>query len=202
MLLKIEKYSIIGDYKYERRFNMSMNEVNGVSNLQNFNSVDNNIIRKKTDIDNVPVAKAGAYSKKVTDAIIEQALEQSSGHKAVNLLLSNSPIGLGDQPNKEDIQNAGYTMLTTAFHHGAPVLYKSGDGSTITVYNGKGTPEMGEDKRKIVYQTERFTQEMFYDENGRLTNGKMIIKDKIAGFTEQQYDFIMGADNHIKSVIR
>ncbi len=185
---------------------MSMNEVNGVSNLQKLlrvtNNSDGNSTISKTDINNVPICNGGASSKKVTDAVIEQALEQSSGHKSVNLLLSNSPIGLGNQPNKEDIQNAGYTFATTAYHLGAPVIYTSSDGSTITVYNGKGTANKGEDKRKIVYQTERFTQEMFYDENGRLTNGKMIIKDKVAGFTEQQYDFIMGADNHIKSVIR
>ena len=183
-----------------------MNELNGVSNLQKLlrvtnNSDDNSTIRK-TDINNVPIGKEGVSLKQVTDAVIEQALEQSSGHKSVNLLLSNSPIGLGNQPNKEDIQNAGYTFVTTAFHLGAPAIYKSGDGSTITVYSGGGSAEMGEDKRKIVYQTDRFTQEMFYDENGRLTNGKMIIKDKVAGFTEQQYDFIMGADNHIETVIR
>ena len=42
---------------------------------------------------------------------------------------------------------------------------------------------------------------MYYDENGKLTQGKMVIKDKIAGFTEQQYDFIMKGDK-IETVIK
>lgn len=182
---------------------MGIDRFTEVSNLvQRTNSGNNNSTVRKTDINNVPIAKEGVPSKQVTDAVIEQALKQSSGSKSVNLLLSNSPIGLGNQPSKEDIQNAGYTFENTAYHIGAPVVYKSGDGSTITFYDGRGTAEMGENERKIVYKTDRFIQEMFYDENGRLTKGKMIIKDKVAGFTEQQYDFIMGADNHIKAIIR
>ncbi len=86
-------------------------------------------------------------------------------------------------------------------HIGAPKIFTSSDGGTITVYDGKGTAEMGEDKRKIVYQNGRYTQEMYYDENGKLTQGKMVIKDKIAGFTEQQYDFIMKGDK-IETVIK
>lgn len=117
------------------------------------------------------------------------------------MLLSNSPIGLGNQPAKEDIESMGYQFSLTAMHIGAPMIFTSSDGGTITVYDGKGTAEMGEDKRKIVYQNGRFTQEMYYDENGKLTNGQMIIKDKIAGFTEQQYDFIM-EDNNRMTVVK
>ena len=184
-----------------------MDKVNGLFNLQNSISIDalsekNNGKITKTTIDNVPMTKMGVPLKVVTDAVIEQALEQSTGRKSVNLLLNNSPVGLGEHPSDEDIQNAGYTFVSSAYHMGAPAIYKSADGSTISVYSGKGSAEMGEDKRKIVYQAGRYTQEMFYDENGKLTNGRIIIKDKVAGFTEQQYDFTIGQDNSIESVIR
>ncbi len=184
-----------------------MDNVNGLFNLKNSISVDalsekNPIKITKTTINNIPMTAMGTPSKAVTDNIIEQALEQSTGRKSVNLLLNNSPVGLGEHPSSEDIQNAGYTLVSSAYHMGAPAIYKSADGSTISVYSGKGSAEMGEDKRKIVYQTGRYTQEMFYDENGRLTSGRIIIKDNIAGFTEQQYDFTIGQDNNIESVIR
>ncbi len=41
---------------------------------------------------------------------------------------------------------------------------------------------------------------MYYDENGKLTGGKIIIKDEVAGFTEKQYDF-KTQDNKIKTII-
>ncbi len=184
-----------------------MDNVNGLFNLQNSINVDtlgekNTIKITKTTVNNIPMAEMGTPSKAVTDNVIEQALEQSTGRKSVNLLLNNSPVGLGEQPSSEDIQKAGYTFVASAYHMGAPAIYKSADGSTISVYSGKGTAEMGEDKRKIVYQTGRYAQEMFYDETGKLTSGRIIIKDKVAGFTEQQYDFTIGQDNNIKSMIR
>lgn len=140
-------------------------------------------------------------SKRITDTVIEHSLNQPSARKSVNMLLSNSPVGLGNQPSDEDIESMGYQFSLTAMHIGAPKIFTSSDGGTITVYDGKGTAEMGEDKRKIVYQNGRYTQEMYYDENGKLTQGKMVIKDKIAGFTEQQYDFIMKGDK-IETVIK
>lgn len=139
--------------------------------------------------------------KKVTNELIELALNQPSGKRAVNLLLNNSPVGKGKQPGREDIENAGFTFTATGMHPGAPVIYTSADGAAITIYDGKGTAEMGEDKRKIVYQTDRYTQEMFYDENGKLTTGNITIKDKVAGFIEEQYLFNMKPDGDI-TVIR
>ncbi len=94
----------------------------------------------------------------------------------------------------------GYTFAATAYHIGAPVIYESTDGGTITVYNGKGSAEMGEDKRKIVYQNGRYTQEMFYDGNGKLTKGQIKIKNEVVGFTEKQFDFLV-QNNKIKSMI-
>lgn len=184
---------------------MNMDGINasqGLSNVQ-LNSLESGLkIKKEKPQDLFPLKNVGGNaSKKVTDTVIEHALNQPSARKSINMLLTNSPIGLGNQPTKKDIESMGYQFSLTAMHHGAPMIYESADGGTITVYDGKGTAEMGEDKRKIVYQNGRYTQEMYYDENGKLTQGKMVIKDKVAGFTEQQYDFIMGADNHIKSVI-
>lgn len=82
----------------------------------------------------------------------------------------------------------GYKFAGTEYHIGAPVTYKSGDGGTITIYDGKGTAEKGEDKRKIIYQKGNLIQEMYYDENGNLQKGKILVKDNIAGFTERKID--------------
>ena len=184
---------------------MAMDGINGshgVSDVQ-LNSLANRLKTVKEESqDYIPLNKVGGNaSKRVTDTVIEHALNQPSARKSINILLANSPIGLGNQPTKEDIESMGYQFSLTAMHIGAPMIFTSSDGGTITVYDGKGTAEMGEDKRKIVYQNGRFTQEMYYDENGKLTNGQMIIKDKIAGFTEQQYDFIM-EDNNRMTVVK
>lgn len=139
-------------------------------------------------------------TKKITSEDIEKAVNEPSSRKAIKGLLANSPLGLTEVLSNDSIEKMGYTFVGTAFHKGAPALYKSADGGTITVYSGKGTAEMGEDKRKIVYQNDRYTQEMYYDENGKLTQGKIIIKDNVAGFTEAQYDFIV-KDNEITTII-
>ena len=141
-------------------------------------------------------------NKSVTEEVINSALEQPTGHKAVNLLLNNSPVGRGDALSKKDLEKAGYTSVATGYHKGAPVIYKAADGSTITTYDGKGDAVNGEDKRKIVYQNGRFTQEMYYDDNGKLTGGKMVIRDDIAGFVEQEYNFSMDTNGKIATMIR
>ena len=182
---------------------MSMDGINDVQKIMtniSSSSVQKNTQETKQSF--VPINKGvgGNASKRVTDAVIEHALNQPSARKSINMLLSNSPIGLGNQLAKEDIESMGYQFSLTAMHIGAPMIFTSSDGGTITVYDGKGTAEMGEDKRKIVYQNGRYTQEMYYDESGKLTNGQMIIKDKIAGFTEQQYAFIMEDNNRMNVV--
>ena len=49
---------------------------------------------------------------------------------------------------------------------------------------------MGEDKRKIVYQKGNLIQEMYYDDSGNLKEGKILIKDNIAGFEERRISFL------------
>lgn len=128
-------------------------------------------------------------NKSVTEEVITRAMHQTEDQKAINLLLLNSPVGRGDALSKKDLEKAGYTFVGTAYHIGAPAIYEAADGSTITCYSGKGTANMGEDRRKIVYRNGRFTQEMYYDDNGKLTGGTMTIRDKTAGFIEQEYNF-------------
>lgn len=141
-------------------------------------------------------------NKSVTVEVINNALEQPTGHKAVNLLLNNSPIGLGNALSQKDLEKAGYTFVATAYHKGAPVIYEAADGSTITTYDGKGDAINGEDKRKIVYRNGRYTQEMYYDNNGKLTGGKMVIRDNVAGFVEQEYNFSVNQNGEIATMIR
>lgn len=131
----------------------------------------------------------GKATTKVSEKDVEKALNEPSPHKAIKGLLEKSPIG-----KQEKLQDMGYEWHGTAYHPSAPTIYKSSDGGTVTVYPGGGTAEMGEDKRKTVYENGRFKQEMYYDEKGNLTGGKIIIKDNIAGFTERQIDFTMDKD--------
>ena len=145
--------------------------------------------------------KGGTASRRVTNENVENALNQTSGFKAVKGLLSNSPIGLSEHPTKNDLESMGY--LDTGIREyrlGAPIRYNSTDGGIITVYNGK-SPNKGEDKKKIVYENGRYKQEMFYDEQGNLTQGKIVIRDETGHFTEQQYDFTV-ENNQIKALIR
>jgi len=148
------------------------------------------------------IKQQGGNFKGVTDADIDKALNQTTGHKSVNLLLSKSPIGSGSEPSQADIESSGYRFVGTAMHLGAPMIYKSADGATITVYNGKGSAEAGEDKRKIIYQTDRYTQEMHYNDNGTLTEGEIRIKDNVAGFLEAQYIFMADENGKVNTVIR
>ena len=50
---------------------------------------------------------------------------------------------------------------------------------------------MGEDKRKIVYEKGNLIQEMYYDDNGNLKTGKIIVKDNVAGFPERSIRLAM-----------
>lgn len=132
----------------------------------------------------------GQATKQVTNKDIENFVNEPRPSKAATGLLEKSPIGLGNEPSKKDIEKMGYEFAGTQYHPGAPVIYKSSDGGTITIYNGKGTAEMGEDKRKIVYQKGNLIQEMYYDDNGNLKEGKIIVKDNLAGFEERKISFL------------
>ena len=100
------------------------------------------------------------------------------------------PCG-GAEPTSDDFKKMGYEFAGTQYHIGAPVYYESADGGKITIYDGKGTAEMGEDKRKIVYEKGNLIQEMYYDDNGNLKTGKIIVKDNVAGFPERSIRLAM-----------
>ena len=129
----------------------------------------------------LPETKA---TKKITKQDAEHALNEPRTGKAITGLLEKSPVGLGNQQSREEIENLGYMFTITAYHHGAPVVYQSADGGTITVYNGKGTAAMGEDKRKTVYENGNYRQEMIYDEQGKLVECNIRIKDEVTGMTD------------------
>lgn len=121
--------------------------------------------------------KTEGNAKQLTPVDIEMyVINDPYSKKGIKDLLQKSPIGLGNEPRKQDIENMGYSFKSTAYHIGAPVTYQSADGGTITVYDGKGTSEAGEDKRKIIYKKGNLVQEMYYDDNGKLTGGTIAVK--------------------------
>lgn len=125
----------------------------------------------------------GGATKQVTSADIENFVNEPRPSKAAKGILDKSPVGLGSEPSQDDLKKMGYKFVGTGFHIGAPVFYESSDGGTVTIYPGGGSPEAGEDKRKIVYEKGNLKQEMYYDDNGNLKSGEILVKDNIAGFT-------------------
>lgn len=123
-------------------------------------------------------------TKQVTPQDLEQALNEPRPSKAMKLLLAKSPLDL----EGSDFTKMGYQWAGTAYHIGAPTWYESGDGGRITVYSGRGTKEMGEDVRKTVYEKGNYKQEMFYDENGKLTRCSITIIDPVTGKPERKLD--------------
>lgn len=147
--------------------------------------------------------EGGEAQRKVTQEVINKALNETSSHKALKLLLANSPVGFGNQSSSVELENLGY--LDTGmrqFHLGAPVEFVSKDGGSVKVYDqgligndGKLHTDAG--PRTTVYKNGNFEQTMIYDENGKLTGGKIVIKDQVAGFTERQIDFTVAPDGKI-----
>ena len=134
---------------------------------------------------------------KVTDKDVEKALNTMVVSKAVQYLISKSPIKLTHMQDIGDLSVLGYLDTgMRSFHLGAPITFESTDGGTITIYDGKGSAKMGEDQKKIVYENGRFKQEMFYDDSGVLVQGKITIRDEAAGFIEQELSFRV-KDNQI-----
>ena len=149
--------------------------------------------------------EGGEAQKKVTQEVINKALNEPSAMKAAKGLLNSSPVGLGQQPTREEIEKMGYScnFAKSQYHLGAPVIFESQDGGTITVYDGKGTAEMGEDKRKIVYENGLYTQETFYDEKGNVISCEIRIKSDVTGLTEPNGRFTLFYNENGKlSVIR
>lgn len=159
-----------------------LNGANGVSKASQTSNSQKLEELAKLQIQQIQMPSTKAL-KKVTNQDVEQVLNEPSPIKAFKNLMDKSPVGLGQEPTKEDLEKLGYTFAQTAYHIGAPVVYKSGDGGSITVYNGKGSAEMGENIRKTVYENGRYKQEMFYDESGNLAKCEIRIKDEL-GLTE------------------
>lgn len=180
---------------------MTIDGINGITQNSKVESQKpGNIIERLSAKLHVPIENNGKTTVKVTNKDIENALYETSTKNAITGLLSKSPLGLEAQPTKENIENKGYTFYQTAYHIGAPVIYKSPEGGTITVYNGKGDAKSGENERKIIYQDDRYVQEMFYDENGKLVKGSITIKDKVAGFTEERFTFLVENNKITKTI--
>lgn len=147
------------------------------------------------------VQMTGLYKEGgVTQKDINRYLEDPYSRKEIKNLISKSPIGLGDAPSKKDLEKQGCTFTGTAFHPGAPMFYDTPDGGTVTVYDGRGYKEQGEDQRKVVYQKGNLTQTMFYDKNGKLTGGNITVKDPITGAKESYADFTT-KDGNITNVM-
>ena len=147
--------------------------------------------------------EGGIAQRKVTQQVIDKALLEPNSHKALNQLLANSPVGFGNQSSGLELENLGYTDTgMRQYHPGAPIEYKSKDGGTVIVYgngiignDGKLHTDAG--PRTTIYKNGGFEQTMIYDENGKLTGGKIVIKDQVGGFTERQIDFTVTADGKI-----
>lgn len=147
--------------------------------------------------------EGGVAQRKVTQDVVDKALNEPSSHKALKTLLANSPVGFGNQSSALELENLGYLDAgLRQTHLGAPMVYASKDGGTVKVYNDtrgiNGKTDVG--PRTTVYTNGNFEQTMIYDENGKLTGGKIVIKDNVAGFTERQIDFTVTADGKITTV--
>ena len=148
------------------------------------------------------IKMTGLYqgAKGVTKKDIDKYLEDPFSRKEIKNLISKSPIGLGDVPSKEDLEKQGCTFKGTAYHLGAPTFYDTPDGGSVTVYDGRGCKEQGEDQQKIIYKKGNLTQTMFYDKNGKLTGGNITVKDPITGAKESYADFTT-KDGNITNVM-
>lgn len=145
------------------------------------------------------VQMTGLYKEGgVTQKDINRYLEDPFSRKEIKNLVSKSPIGLGDAPSKEELEKKGCTFAGTAYHIGAPVFYDTPDGGQISVYDGRGT-NRGEDERKVVYQKGNLTQTMYYDENGKLTGGSVMVKDSHTNMVDAYTAFSVKDGNIIPS---
>lgn len=147
--------------------------------------------------------EGGTAQRKVDAKVIDKALNEPSSHKVLKLLLANSPVGFGNQSTKTELENLGYLDSGMRMTHlGAPIDYISKDGGSVTVYDDTRGPNGQTDAgpRTTIYRNGGFEQTMIYDENGKLTGGKIVIKDKVAGFTERQIDFTVTSDGKIATV--
>ena len=172
-----------------------MSGIDGINNSQQTNQVAKPQRQSaKQDINRIQMTnvEGGEALRKVSEEVIENALNEPSPTKALKLLLANSPVGFGNQSTKEELESLGFMDNGIRMHHlGAPITYVSKDGGSVTVYDSLGPGgETDVGPRTTIYKNDRFEQTMTYDENGKLTGGKIVIKDKVAGFTEQTIRFL------------
>lgn len=175
-----------------------MNEINGVNNSQQANQPQKSQVQSvKPGIDRIQMTniEGGEALRKVSEGVIENALNESSPTKALKLLLANSPVGFGNQSTGAELESLGYLDDGMRMrHYGAPVSYVSSDGGTVTVYDDTRGPGGQTDvgPRTTIYNNGRFEQTMEYDQNGKLVKGKIVIRSKIAGFggTERSISFL------------
>ena len=117
--------------------------------------------------------------KSVQNEDLEKAMSERLPSKAVNHLISNSPIGM-TLPKDNELSDIGY--LISSMDMNGNTHYNNG----LSVYTHAGKEEKGA-YYKAVYKTERFEQTMFYDKDGNLVKGTFKIKDELGFFTEAQY---------------
>lgn len=129
-------------------------------------------------------------SKKITNNDVEKALNEPSAYKAVKLLLDKSPVGLGRQSSPNELGVLGYVDTgIRQMHMGAPIVYDSRDGGTVTVYDDMRAGKTDVGPRATIYKTDRYEQTVIYNELGEAVKGTIKIKDDVAGFLEAKYDF-------------
>ena len=179
-----------------------MDGINGVNNSQQPNKVRNTQINSaKQTINRIQMTniKGGEALRKVSEEVIENALNEPSPTKALKQLLANSPVGFGSQSTKEELESLGFMDNGVRMYHmGAPIKYVSKDGGSVTVYDSLGPGgKTDAGPRTTVYKNGRFEQTMTYDENGKLTGGKIVIKDNIAGFNERTISFLYDKDGKL-----
>lgn len=188
---------------------MALDGVNGAEDkgqvYQTGNKPNIQELAKKIKINMTP-QEGGIAQRKVSQQVIDKALNEPNSHKALKTLLANSPVGFGNQSSGLELESLGYTDTgMRQMHLGAPIQYKSRDGGTVTVYDSGSIDKDGKfhtdaGPRTTVYKNGGFEQTMIYDENGKLTGGKIVIKDPVGGFTERQIDFTVTADGKITTV--
>ena len=160
-------------YKYHRNINyreyikkgdinMSINNISGALEvlkglLNGTTNVNSTAPQSGSIMANV---RGGATTKQVTKEDIENFVNEPRPAKAANGILEKSPVGLGAELSNEDLEKMGYKFVNTGYHIGAPAIYESSDGGRVRLYRGGGSPEAGEDKRKIVYEKGNLIQEM------------------------------------------
>lgn len=187
---------------------MALDGINGVQGNGKVNQANQANVEQLAQKINIQMNKfkGGVAQRKVTQDVINKALNEPSSQKALKQLIANSPVGFGNQSTATELESLGYLDNgMRQYHLGAPISYESKDGGSVTVYaegfvgnDGKLHTDAG--PRTTVYKNGNFEQTMIYDENGKLTGGKIVIKDKVAGFTERQIDFTVTADGKIATV--